>query len=65
LLIGSELEALSKKAVDSITLVGEARLLAHYLEAFAVLSIDAAVSIADAATATIHGQLAVYRRLYA
>ena len=65
LLIGSELEALSKTAVDSITLVGEARLLAHYLQAFAVLGIAAAVTIADAATATIRGQLTVYRRLYA
>ena len=65
LLIGAELGALSAKAVETLTLVGEKKLLNNYLTAFDVLGIRAPVKILDAATATIRGQLAIYRRLYA
>ncbi len=65
LLIGSELEALLAKPVDTITLSGEKKLLDNYLAAFDILGIHAAVKIMDAATATIRGQLAIYRRIYA
>jgi 2-dehydro-3-deoxygalactonokinase len=64
LLIGAELEVLSKKQVDSIILSGEKKLLRNYLTAFETLGIQAAVRTVDAAAATIRGQLAVYRRFY-
>lgn len=65
LLIGAELEASSVKAAETLTLVGEKKLLDNYLAAFDALGIHAPVKIVDAATATIRGQLAIYRRLYA
>lgn len=64
LLIGAELTALQAKPLAAITLAGEKKLLDNYLAAFEILGIGAAIKIVDAATATVRGQLAVYRRLY-
>ena len=64
LLIGTGLGELSKIEIDTITLVGEERLMANYSQALKILHSNANVKKTDAATATIQGQLAVYRRLY-
>ncbi|HTE11644.1 MAG TPA: 2-dehydro-3-deoxygalactonokinase [Chitinophagaceae bacterium] len=64
LLIGAELGELSKTAIDTITIVGEERLTANYSEALKILHCNAHVKKTDAATATIRGQLAIYRRIY-
>ncbi len=63
LLIGAELEQVAGTAVDNITLVGAPVLAANYLQAFTILGVDAGITVADAADATIRGQLAVYRRM--
>jgi len=63
-LIGSELGGLPNMEPGTITIAGEARLMNSYLKACRVLGIGTAISTIDAASATIQGQLAIYRRLY-
>jgi 2-dehydro-3-deoxygalactonokinase len=64
LLIGTELSQLSKTKTEAITIVGDKILALNYLLAIKVLGIDARTTIADAATATIRGQMVICRRLY-
>ncbi len=64
-LIGAELGDLVKMDTGDITIAGEEKLMAPYVKACNVLGVRAAVNTIDAATATIQGQLVIYRRLYA
>ena len=64
LLIGTELGQLSNKEMDGITIVGDKKLTVNYLLALKILSIGSAITTADAATATIQGQLAMYKQIY-
>ncbi|MFT3935895.1 MAG: 2-dehydro-3-deoxygalactonokinase [Chitinophagaceae bacterium] len=61
LLIGEELNQLSKNKIDKITIVGEGKLVGNYKAALSLLNIDAPIETIDAATATVKGQLTIYK----
>ena len=64
LLIGAELSSLPASSAEHITIAGDADLVSNYVYALKVLKINTPVTVVNAATATIQGQLAVFRRLY-
>jgi 2-dehydro-3-deoxygalactonokinase len=64
LLIGSELGQLPKKEMDAVTIVGDGKLVSNYRLALKLLDIDTAVTVVDAAAATIRGQLIMYKQVF-
>ena len=64
LLIGTELNQLSKNKDVAITMVGEKKLVSNYLFALKLLGIDAPVTVTDATIACIQGQKILYQFLY-
>lgn len=64
LLIGTELNQLPGKEGGALIIVGEQKLVMNYLLALKVLGIDKNVTTENAATATILGQIKIYKRLY-
>ncbi len=64
LLIGSELGDLAMIDTAAITIAGEAQLMNRYVKACRIIGVVAPIETVDAATATIRGQLVIYRRLY-
>lgn len=63
LLIGAELGSLQAKPPALLTISGEEKILPSYIAALDVLGIRSVIKTIDAATASIRGQLAVYRRV--
>ncbi|GAC1450246.1 MAG: 2-dehydro-3-deoxygalactonokinase [Chitinophagaceae bacterium] len=64
LLIGTELSQLQGKQTGGITIVGDQNLTTKYLIALQVLGFRSAITTADAAMATIQGQLVIYNRIF-
>lgn len=64
LLIGAELNQVSKNKDLAITIVGEQKLVSLYRFALKVLGIVSPVTVTDAATACIQGQRIMYQLLY-
>jgi 2-dehydro-3-deoxygalactonokinase len=62
LLIGAELQGLKGENVNAITLVGEPALANRYSQAITMAGIHCSLQVIDAATATVQGQLVIYRR---
>ncbi len=64
LLIGTELNQLFKKDIEGITIAGGQKLIANYSLALSLLNANVKVATEDGVTATVKGQLAIYRRVY-
>jgi 2-dehydro-3-deoxygalactonokinase len=64
LLIGAEIRELINNKITTITIAGNDKLALNYILALKLFRIETGITIVDASTATIKGQMIIYKRVY-